>query len=193
MRTALSPHKRETEAAVRSLAERDHVFSIAMLTTLRPQLRQLLAVDASRWPLIVQIAALFEELSLQILAHQERDDDDLFPALLRGDVTAELARVSRGDHQRIERLLDLLDQAVADAHGPPPASAVRAERLLRGLQTLSHGVRQHLNAEGALLTQSDRYPACRGNEAPSRAGDEHGAAPVVKTRRHASTHSNVRG
>lgn len=162
--THMNEKKSGTEETVRLLSERHHTFSIAMLTALRPQLRQLLAVDATRWAGIVQLAALFEELSTQVLAHQERDDVDLFPALLHGAVDEQLARVYDAEHRRLFRLLDLLE-GLCESTQAPAASAARATVLLRGVTMLCAGVRDHLEAEAAcLLSLTHSAQRTRGPE-----------------------------
>ncbi len=146
------PKAPQVDDVVRHIMERHHAYAQAMITVLRPQLRRALATAGSGAPL-VDASAAFDELSLRLLSHQEREETEVFPAIIDGNPDAAgLVDGAELDHRRLYRLLDLLNDAV----GRLPRGEHAA--VAAGLLSLSADVRKHLDLEKEQVYSQVRRP-----------------------------------
>jgi iron-sulfur cluster repair protein YtfE (RIC family) len=139
---------------VRHVVQQHHDFATAMVTVLRPQLKNAVALEAPRWPAVIELASAFDALALELQNHCDAEQSRIFPALLDGTITREQRRFVRDAHARLLVHLALIDGLYASV----PDASPRVATLKRALARLSADVKKDIAIEDALLFATNARP-----------------------------------
>ena len=153
MNPALDTPRREddrTARVVRRIIERHHAYATSMITVLTPLMRAAVRQWATAHPAILRASATFDALARAVAAHQQDDENALFPALLLPGARAQVRGLLTDTGRAHAQILRLLTELAEDTAGfTPPETALAT--LYRALHELAVDVETHVNLERNVL------------------------------------------
>lgn len=142
-----------TSSLISRVLSRQHRVLRAALALLAHQAAELARTRGAAHPSLRTVAVMTAELGDHMIEHLDREEDTLFPALLRGAVTKEL-RTQFGhmfdEHREFSDMLHRLRDLTHGYKAPDPRDA-DAVALLRGLAELEHLILRHHHVENHVL------------------------------------------
>ncbi len=147
------PRTASTSALInRSLAQQ-HRHLRALFALLELQGREVVRRHATTYPALRPLVNLVEELAEHLLTHLDREEDELFPAMLAGAMTPEL-RASLGvmfdEHREFAQALRRLRQ-VGNGYQAPAGAPIEVIELYAALHELELLVVRHHHVENHAL------------------------------------------
>lgn len=142
-----------TSALINRALARQHRTLRATLTLLEHQAIALAREYASELPVLRQLAVSLEHLRTEMLEHLDHEEDELFPALLAADLSAETrAKLARmfDEHREFGGLFIRLRE-LTNSYTPPKGADDNVRRLFRGLAELEGLVGRHHHVENHIL------------------------------------------
>jgi regulator of cell morphogenesis and NO signaling len=143
------------------LLDTHHATTKTELERLRPLTKKVLAAHGDKHPELERVAALFEALDADLIAHLRKEELVLFPYMRdlekRGrDATSPFGPISNPlavmdeEHDMVCGLLRNLRQATKD-YAPPADGCESFRALYTGLEALETDLRRHIHLENNLL------------------------------------------
>jgi regulator of cell morphogenesis and NO signaling len=103
-------------------------------------------------PELLEVRDLVARLAIEMQQHLEREEREIFPALLHGDLSAVGGEVAsaEAEHEEVGRLLAGLRRAT-DGFRPPLAACNTWRGLYHGLAELERDTHVHVHLENNVL------------------------------------------
>ncbi|MCE9575833.1 MAG: iron-sulfur cluster repair di-iron protein [Deltaproteobacteria bacterium] len=141
-------------ALIAHIVDTHHAFTRSEVDRAQRLATKVARVHGDRFPMLVELAAVVDELALELSSHLAKEEQILFPRILAGagsgcGVDAPIG-VMMGEHDehgiRLARLASLTD------HYTPPAEACGSWRALYdSLASLEADLHQHIHLENNVL------------------------------------------
>lgn len=148
-----NPRTASTSALISRALARQHRHLRALFALLQHQGHDLARRLGAQFPPLRQLVNSIDELAEEMLPHLDREEDELFPALLANTVTPELRAklgVMFDEHrdfgQRFHRLRD-----ATRGYTPPPRAPDDVVALFAAVHELEHLVARHHHVENHVL------------------------------------------
>lgn len=145
------PTRLPTPALLEHIVSRHHAYLRESLPFLVPLAAKVARVHGDKDVHLLELRTLVEDLDAALRPHLDREEDELFAAIRRGDAVpfAELDEMRR-EHLEVGALLERLRDAAHDF--VVPEGACRSwTTLLRELETLERDVLVHVHLENHVL------------------------------------------
>ncbi len=155
-----APESQDIPALIEHLLTRYHAVHREQLPELIRMARRVEAVHADHPAVPAGLADLLEVMETELVAHMEKEEQVLFPALVRSmpGVTRPIA-VMREEHTGHGALLDQLATLTGE-HAPPPGACNTWRALYAGTGQLTEDLIRHIHLENNLLFP--RFEATQG-------------------------------
>ena len=147
------PRTATTSALISRALARQHRHLRALLALLGHQSRELMIQHATKLPALRQLANAVDEIGSHMLPHLDREEDELFPAMLHNAMTPEL-RAKLGamfdEHRDFTQMFKRLRAATGEYQAPAGASDEVVE-LYAALHEFEVLVARHHHVENHVL------------------------------------------
>lgn len=159
LRESTHPSSFGNRTLVSYIQEKYHDELREELPALRPYITRVAQVHGGNYPHLLRIEEIYEELSVELLAHTDDEDDNVFPLILRffKETTPELKELVKPhieeletEHANVGNLLNELREITNDF--TPPAGACGTYRTVYArLEQLEKDTFNHVHLENNIL------------------------------------------